>query len=498
MVLLSLVAPAAFIAAVVLIFGLVYALWILGTLGCAAVLLAFVARLWLRCTLPSRKQGFVAFFHPFADSGGGGERVLWCAVKALQDAYPSLQILIYCRAGLTPRALCLRASSAFFLDVQDRFQVVPLMHCDLISPKRYPRWTMLQQALGSVQLAYDALALAVPEVVIDTSGWAFMYPLFRLAGVRVASYTHYPTISTDMLQRVTSRQATFNNNSKIAADPIKSLAKVVYYFIFAAAYGAVGGWANVVMVNSSWTRQHISQLWWTLKKPSLVYPPCNVSHLAALPLDRKLKSLFLVSVAQFRPEKDHEKQLHAFSLARERAHADTQRTPSLSSEAVLAARLKLVGSCRNGEDEQRVANLKKTTSELGLDAHVDFCVNAPFSEVQQLLGGAVGGLHTMVDEHFGISIVEYMAAGVIPIAHNSGGPMMDIVVKDSSGMVGYLCENKEEYADAITQVLSMDQEKRMSIAAAARRRALHFTDKGFQEAFLECLEAGVLPSNLHR
>lgn len=51
------------------------------------------------------------------------------------------------------------------------------------------------------------------------------------------------------------------------------------------------------------------------------------------------------------------------------------------------------------------------TSELGLDAHVDFYVNAPFSEVQQLLGGAVGGLHTMVDEHFGISIVEYMAAG---------------------------------------------------------------------------------------
>lgn len=84
MVVLSLVAPAVFIAAVVVIFGLVnhsygcvtcvayssvcfalifenssvqvYALWILGTLGCAAVLLAFFARLWLRCTLPSRKQ----------------------------------------------------------------------------------------------------------------------------------------------------------------------------------------------------------------------------------------------------------------------------------------------------------------------------------------------------------------------------------------------------------------------------------------------------------
>jgi alpha-1,2-mannosyltransferase len=32
-----------------------------------------------------------------------------------------------------------------------------------------------------------------------------------------------------------------------------------------------------------------------------------------------------------------------------------------------------------------------------------------------LLGGAVSGIHSMTDEHFGISVVEYMAAGAIPI-----------------------------------------------------------------------------------
>ncbi len=49
--------------------------------------------------------------------------------------------------------------------------------------------------------------------------------------------------------------------------------------------------------------------------------------------------------------------------------------------------------------------------ELGIADHVEFCVNASFDQLRALLGDAVAGLHTMVDEHFGISVVEYMAAG---------------------------------------------------------------------------------------
>lgn len=36
-------------------------------------------------------------------------------------------------------------------------------------------------------------------------------------------------------------------------------------------------------------------------------------------------------------------------------------------------------------------------------------------ELVALLGKAVAGMHGMIDEHFGISVVEYMAAGAIPI-----------------------------------------------------------------------------------
>ena len=44
---------------------------------------------------------------------------------------------------------------------------------------------------------------------------------------------------------------------------------------------------------------------------------------------------------------------------------------------------------------------------------MEFAVNVSFDELRSLLSEAVGGLHTMLDEHFGISVVEYMAAGLL-------------------------------------------------------------------------------------
>lgn len=79
---------------------------------------------------------------------------------------------------------------------------------------------------------------------------------------------------------------------------------------------------------------------------------------------------------------------------------------------------------------------------------MNFIVNASYPLVLDWLSKASIGLSTMVDEHFGINVVEFMvsgaffslclgtvlivflsqAAGVIPIAHASGGPLKDIIV----------------------------------------------------------------------
>ena len=40
--------------------------------------------------------------------------------------------------------------------------------------------------------------------------------------------------------------------------------------------------------------------------------------------------------------------------------------------------------------------------------HMEFVINAPFPELRDLLAKASVGLSTMVDEHFGINVVEFM------------------------------------------------------------------------------------------
>ena len=40
--------------------------------------------------------------------------------------------------------------------------------------------------------------------------------------------------------------------------------------------------------------------------------------------------------------------------------------------------------------------------------NVEFVLNAPYPDVLNWLSRAYAGLNTMVDEHFGINVVEYM------------------------------------------------------------------------------------------
>lgn len=460
----------------------------------AALLLA-AASLRLLVSFPGVTKGVVGFFHPNAEDGGGGERVLWCAIKALQQRHPQLKIVLFTGRGHTVSDLTARAKRYFNIGIDPTLEVVPLS-VKRLDPVNYPRFTMLGQALASVVVAWEGLQICVPQVFVDTSGWAFSYPLAWYAGSKVGCYVHYPTISSNMLSRVQKRQELYNNNEDVAKSATLSQAKLLYYHVIAWLYKMAGRMASVVMVNSTWTKNHIEEMWRKGRKPVVVYPPVDTTTLQKLPLDRNTSRPYIISIGQFRPEKNHELQLRALASAREiplRVHEGFRRAGNNVSDEddpILQAKLKIVGSCRNAADRDRLAQLKSLAVELGIEKNVEFHENIPFNELIRLLGGALGGLHTMLDEHFGIVVVEYQAAGVIPIVHSSGGPKMDILKdnKKTDIPMGYICDSIDEYGFAIRGVVVRSDIGRRLSTEQGRENAKRFSQEKFQQGFLEAIE----------
>ena len=158
----------------------------------------------------------------------------------------------------------------------------------------------------------------------------------------------------------------------------------------------------------------------------------------------------------------------------------------------------LVGGCRGPSDEERLQMLKDLTERLDLESSIIFSVNQPYSVVEDWLSKASVGIHTMWNEHFGIGVVEMMSAGLITIAHASGGPKSDIVVPFEGKPTGMLASNVEEYAKAMFAAFNMDEKSASEMRQNARLSVARFSDDVFNRTFKkEILESGKIKKRAH-
>lgn len=422
----------------------------------------------------------IGFFHPYCNAGGGGERVLWVAVRALQQKYGSKVMCIIYTGDInaTGAEILEKARQRFNIIIQGPVHFVFLKRRNWLEAHHYPRFTLLCQSLGSLVIGTEALFSFIPDVYCDSMGFAFTLPLFRFfGGSKVCCYVHYPTISTDMTRRISEGAESYNNSRLVSKSPFFTRVKIWYYRLFALIYGIAGRCSSIVMVNSSWTYGHISSLW-KVASTEIVYPPCDVGEFLKMPLQRNNGVRSVISVGQFRPEKDHPLQIKSFAKFLSQI-AEVQR---------INYKLNLVGSCRNDEDVVRVSELKSLCSELGVEENVEFKLNVEFSVLKQLLAEADIGLHTMWNEHFGIGVVECMAAGTIMLAHDSGGPKMDIVVPYNGRQTGFRASDVDSYSDAMKTIFSLQEEEKMDIRKNGRAHIMKFSEEKFVNKFLTTLE----------
>ena len=354
----------------------------------------------------------------------------------------------------------------------------------------WSHFTLLGQSFGSLILGYDAFQLLVPDVFIDTMGYAFTLALskFFFPNVPTGAYVHYPTISIDMLSSLDSKAEQGLNAG--AGNGFKGIVKRKYWHVFAWLYSQVGRNIDMVLTNSSWTQGHISALWGPNRAKrdeaspiQVLFPPVAAEEVEKAielsPSSEQQRQKILLYIAQFRPEKNHALILRAFA---EMLHSK-QRT-----EAIKGAKLVLIGSVRDSDDSTRVYDLRLLAHELKIKDSVNFILNASWDEILKWLRKSWVGVNGMWNEHFGIGVVEYQAAGLISVVNASGGPKQDIVVEYDGGPTGFHASTIEEYAARFREALDMSPEDTLAMRLRARASARRFTEEAFARQWVERME----------
>jgi len=190
-------------------------------------------------------------------------------------------------------------------------------------------------------------------------------------------------------------------------------------------------------------------------KSYILYPPCPVREF--MKHSRYNKENWVVSIGRFTPKKRFEELLRI-------------------AKNVTEATFFIIGRVYRLYDRfyfKRISNLRE---KMRLK-NVILIPNATFSLKKDIMSRSKIYLHTTVGEHFGISIIEGMACGCIPIVHRSGGPWIDIMGR-KQGYYGFAYTKKEEAIKFIKAILN-DEISSEELAIRARMRATNFTIDAF-------------------
>ncbi|CCE62804.1 hypothetical protein TPHA_0D01640 [Tetrapisispora phaffii CBS 4417] len=353
------------------------------------------------------------FFHPYCNAGGGGEKVLWKAIETVLRNDKKNVAIVYTGDVDASRSQILdNVNTTFGYKLEEsRVVFIYLRTRFLVSDRTWPVFTLLGQAFGSFILTVEAYWRCPVDFWCDTMGYPFGYPAIRfMADMPIIAYTHFPVISTDMLDKLK-----FSETS----NSFRTKAKYIYWSIFMFFYEWVGSLVFVSITNSTWTNNHIKSIWRD-SHSEIIYPPCSTERLV-IKEDKWNRKNQAVVLAQFRNEKRHQLIIQEYS----KYLAELSTTENYEPPKII-----FVGSTRSQNDKDYVENLKRLAYiNYRIPMHLmEFVTDAPYEDIKKYLHESSYGINAMWNEHFGIAVVEYAAAGLIPLVHASAGPLLDIVV----------------------------------------------------------------------
>lgn len=224
-----------------------------------------------------------------------------------------------------------------------------------------------------------------------------------------------------------------------------------------------------IITISKFCKRWITKYWGL--NSSILYPPVNTKSFTS----SKHKKNQIIHVGRFFVTGHSKKQLDLIKIFKK--IIDQEKTKDWS--------LHFVGSVHNGEEHKNYFDVCLKEAE-GYPIH--FHINIPFKELKTLLSESKIYWHAtgldqdenqnpILFEHFGITTVEAMASGCVPIVINAGGQKE--IVTDKSG---FKWNNREEIKQ-YTKELINNNDLLVKYQKEAIKRSEYFSRENFKKRF---------------
>ena len=284
----------------------------------------------------------------------------------------------------------------------------------------------------------SSLNLEPSDIVINTNGNSLPFNIPH--NILCILYIHFPAI----LQ--TSSE--YSNNKYKKSLFWKTYFKPYQFMSHLLTKRALKR-SNLIFTNSKFTRNAIKKVYPSFD-PQVIYPPIDLERFSSCLCSKSRENQVLV-ISRFSPEKQLEKAI-------------------MIAKILKNIKFVIIGNLLRA-NQSYFQYLQKLIQDYSLTSRVKLIPNAANEEMMNAMSTSMVYLHTMDGEHFGISIVEAMAAGLIPVVPSYGG-CSEIVptefqyesIKDASACISKNIDKydnkKSQYVHSIAKQFSTENFRR--------------------------------------
>ncbi len=254
------------------------------------------------------------------------------------------------------------------------------------------------------------------DLTINTNGDTLPYYHSSLSKNNAITYCHFPSakyhIDSENLEylrdiriagftQIYDKDDLHNNMVTNLSPEVQQKIKKYFEFLRERYHNLMKN--TLVLTNSKYTSNAISKAFNIDAK--ILYPPVDTATFRKAALGSSQRKDMILVISRIAPDKQIENAIEVARIMRDRG---------LKKVIVIAGNL-------HHYDRRYYLELEKKIGDYGLSEYICLQTNISFGRVIQLMQSAKVYFHPRIDEHFGISIVEAMASGLVPVVSDVGG-----------------------------------------------------------------------------